>query len=169
MPSLTRIEATERTELLSTRSYHVELDLTQPDTFRSTTTIAFDAARSNSDTFLDIKPGVLHSVTLNGRELDVASLHEGRFPLPGLAERNEVVVVAEMDYSKESEGLHRQLDPADGQVRFLYPRYAAWPATLEHAEKLLAREDLSLPLRRRVVDFNDDLRRVIRARAASGG
>jgi aminopeptidase N len=116
MPSLTRIEAAERTELLSTRSYHVELDLTRPDTFRSTTTIAFDAARANSNTFLDVQPSALHSVTLNGRELDTSALRDGRFPLTGLAERNELVVVADMAYSKEGEGLQRHVDPADGKV-----------------------------------------------------
>jgi aminopeptidase N len=55
----------------------------------------------------------------------------------------------------------------DWLVRWLYPRYAAVPATLEYAEKLLARDDLTLPLRRRVIDFTDDLRRVVQAREAA--
>jgi aminopeptidase N len=51
-------------------------------------------------------------------------------------------------------------------VRFLYPRYAATAHTLLLADLLLARPDVSLPLRRRVADFTDDLRRVVSARAA---
>jgi aminopeptidase N len=53
----------------------------------------------------------------------------------------------------------------DQLVRFLYPRYAASPATLEYAEKLLARDDIPLPLRRPVIDLTDDLRRVVEARS----
>jgi aminopeptidase N len=49
-------------------------------------------------------------------------------------------------------------------IRFLYPRYAASPDTLEYAAQLVERADISLPLRRRVADFTDDLRKVIRAR-----
>ena len=142
MPSLTRIEAAERTELLSTRSYRVELDLTRPDTFRSTTTIAFDAARTGSNTFLDIKPAALHSVTLNGRDLEVAALSDGRFPLAGLAASNELVVVADMSYSNECQGLHRQVDPADGRV------YLYGSVFLDHAPRVFAcfdQPDLKAP------------------------
>ena len=117
MPSLTRTEAASRTALLHVRSYHVDLDLTTgPTTYRSRTTIAFDAAESPSSTFLDINPAVLHSVRLNGQDVDAGGLHEGRLALTGLAASNELVVDAEMNYSRECEGLHRYVDPADGRV-----------------------------------------------------
>ncbi|GAA4622778.1 aminopeptidase N [Actinoallomurus vinaceus] len=120
MRSLTRIEAAGRSALLSVRSYHVDLDLTTgPSTFRSTTTIAFDATDPDETTFLDVKPETLHSAYLNGRPLDVGALSDGRLPLTGLAERNEIVVTADMRYSNECEGMHRYVDPADGQV-YLY-------------------------------------------------
>lgn len=117
MPSLACTEATERSALLSVRSYHVELDLTTgPTTFRSITTLKFEAATEGSSTFLDIKPSELRSVTLNGQLVDVTRLADGRLPLNGLAADNELVVVADMAYSKECEGLHRFEDPADGRV-----------------------------------------------------
>jgi aminopeptidase N len=120
MPSLTRTEAAERGAVINVRSYHVELDLTTGDEiFRSTTTIVFDAAYPGAATFLDLNPRVLHSVLLNGVPIDVTALSEGRLPLTGLAADNEIVVVADMNYSKECEGLHRYVDPADGQV-YLY-------------------------------------------------
>ena len=53
----------------------------------------------------------------------------------------------------------------DVLLRFFYPRYAASEQTLELAAALVARDDISLPLRRRVADFTDDLRRVVQARA----
>lgn len=117
MPSLTRIEAQERGALLSVRSYVVDLDLTAgEEVFRSTTRIEFDVAGPAASSFLDLRPRTLHSITLNGRALDPASLHDGRIELPDLAASNEVVVVADMAYSRQCEGLHRYTDPADGQV-----------------------------------------------------
>lgn len=117
MPSLTRTEAAARSALLSVRSYQIELDLTRgPETFRSTTTIVFGATETATETFLDIQPSRLISATLNGRSLDVTTLRDGRLPLTGLAEDNRLVVVADMAYSRECEGMHRFEDPADGQV-----------------------------------------------------
>ncbi|MFJ9003818.1 aminopeptidase N [Streptomyces canus] len=117
MPSLTREEAGERGSLLLVHSYGVDLDLTTgSDTFRSTTKIRFDACEAGTETFLDIEPKELRSITLNGRQLDVSALRDGRFPLTGLAAENEVVVVADMSYSHECEGLHRYTDPADGET-----------------------------------------------------
>ncbi|WP_435217276.1 aminopeptidase N [Streptomyces sp. bgisy034] len=117
MPSLTREEARERGSLLLVRAYCVDLDLTSgSDTFRSTTKIRFDARESGAETFLDIEPKTLRSITLNGRELDAKKLSDGRFPLTGLDSENELVVVADMSYSNECEGLHRYVDPADGET-----------------------------------------------------
>jgi aminopeptidase N len=117
MPSLTRTEAVERSALLRVRAYQVDLDLTTgSETFRSTTRIAFDATSSGSGTFLEVRPTLLRSATLNGRALDPAALDDGRLPLAGLAAENELVVVADMAYSRECEGLHRYVDPADGRV-----------------------------------------------------
>lgn len=116
MPSLTRTEAAERGALLTVRSYQVDLDLTTGEqVFRSITSVAFDAA-DGAETFIDLVPETLHSVLLNGRELELESLRDGRLPLTGLAAENELVVVADMRYSKECQGMHRYVDPADGRV-----------------------------------------------------
>src|ERR1044072_4991713 len=128
MPSLTRTDAAARSALLTTVSYHVDLDLsTGQDTFRSTTTIVFRAAAPGGSTFLDIRPQELHSVTLNGVDLDPAAVDDGRFPLSGLAKENELVVVADMAYSTTAQGLHRAVDPADGKV------YVYGSVFLDHA------------------------------------
>src|SRR2546430_141353 len=117
MPGLTHAEATERGTLLRVRSYAVDLDLTGgQETFRSTTRIVFDAHTAGTSTFLDVKPAQLRSVLINGRALDPSALAGGRIMLTGLATENEVVVVADMAYSRACEGLHRYVDPADGRV-----------------------------------------------------
>jgi aminopeptidase N len=116
MPSLTRAEAAERSAVLTVESYLVDLDLTTGDqVFRSTTTITF-AATEGAGAFLDIHPETLHSVRLNGEPVDLGGLREGRLPLTGLAAANELVAVADMRYSRENEGMHRYLDPADGKT-----------------------------------------------------
>jgi aminopeptidase N len=144
MPSLRKTEAAARTDLVAVTSYAVDLDLTTgPDTFASRTTIRFTATRPGASTFLDLKPNVLHSATLNGRPLDAGTLADGRLPLPGLAAENELVVEAGMRYSPDCEGLHRYVDPADGQVY----HYAF--AYLENAPRIFAcfdQPDLRAPV-----------------------
>ncbi|GAA2782043.1 aminopeptidase N [Kitasatospora paracochleata] len=120
MPALQRTEATLRAGLLDVRSYTVDLDLTRGgEVFGSTTVIRFDCAEPGADAFVDLEPAALHRVELNGRPLDPAGLDGNRLALPGLAAENELLVEAEMRYSRTGEGLHRYTDPADGEV-YLY-------------------------------------------------
>ena len=143
MLSLTRTEAAARTALLDVTSYRVDLDLTTgTETFASRTTIKFTTAEPGVTTFLDVKPEVLYSAVLNGQPLDVGALADGRLPVPDLAARNELVVVADMPYSHECEGLHRYIDPADGRV------YIYGFAYLENAPRIFAcfdQPDLKAP------------------------
>ncbi|MFK3984021.1 aminopeptidase N [Micromonospora sp. NPDC050397] len=119
MPSLTRVEAAERAALLTVESYHIDLDLTVgDDRFRSVTLIRFRAT-PGATTFVDVKPARLTSVRLNDTTIDPATLADGRLPLTGLRAENTLTVEAEMAYSNTGEGLHRFVDPADGET-YLY-------------------------------------------------
>jgi len=121
--NLTRLEAQERKAILSVESYVVDLDLTTgADTFRSTTTVTF-TAQGGTTTFLDAITAKVHSVTVNGTE--VASAPDGdnvRIALEGLVEHNTVTVVADFAYTNTGEGLHRFVDPVDGEV-YLYSQF----------------------------------------------
>lgn len=121
--NLTRVEAQERASLVSTHSYDVVLDLTTgPETFLSTTTVRFDAEEGAS-TFIDAITRTVHSVTLNGVELDPAQVSDGvRIQLDGLQAQNELTVVADAIYTNTGEGLHRFVDPVDGEV-YLYSQF----------------------------------------------
>ncbi|SEA86453.1 aminopeptidase N [Leifsonia sp. 21MFCrub1.1] len=121
--NLTRIEAQERASLVRTHSYDVSLDLTTgPETFLSTTTVRFSAA-AGASTFIDAITRTVHSVTLNGAELDPAAVSDGvRIQLDGLQEENELTVVADAIYTNTGEGLHRFVDPVDGEV-YLYSQF----------------------------------------------
>jgi aminopeptidase N len=120
MPSLTRLEAAERAALLSVRNYRIVLDLNASGAeFESDTVIEFDAARPGASTFLDLQAAQVLSVLLNGDPVDPAGLVDGRLPLTGLRSHNVLRVRARMAYSTDGEGIHRHVDPADGQV-YLY-------------------------------------------------
>ena len=97
--NLTRIEAQERASLVRTHSYDVRLDLTTgPETFRSTTTVRF-AAKEGASTFIDAITRTVHSVTLNGVELDPSAVSDGvRIQLDGLKDENELTVDADAIY-----------------------------------------------------------------------
>ncbi|HEX6500057.1 MAG TPA: aminopeptidase N [Micromonosporaceae bacterium] len=119
MPSLTRVEATARAALITVESYQVDLDLTgDGESFRSAVTIRFRAT-PGAETFAEVKPRKLLGVRLNDRDLDPAVLDDNRLPLTGLAAENTLTVSAEMAYSNTGEGLHRFVDPADGET-YLY-------------------------------------------------
>ncbi|WP_426520971.1 aminopeptidase N [Diaminobutyricibacter sp. McL0618] len=121
--NLTRVEAQERAALIRTYNYEVALDLTTgPETFRSTTTVRFGAA-DGASTFIDAITRAVHSVTLNGVELDPATVSDGvRIQLDGLQVENELTVVADAIYTNTGEGLHRFVDPVDGEV-YLYSQF----------------------------------------------
>nr|WP_202627930.1 aminopeptidase N [Cellulomonas sp. APG4] len=120
---MTRAEARERASLVDVQSYDVALDLTTgPETFTSTTVVRFTAA-DGASTFLDLIAPQVHEVVLNGRTLDVAAVvADSRIALDGLAEENEVRVVADCAYMNTGEGLHRFVDPVDGEV-YLYSQF----------------------------------------------
>ena len=119
--NLTRVEAADRAAIISVDSYQVHLDLTNSDrTFRSITTVKF-SAKAGASSFIDAITDKVHSVTLNGEKLNNVS--DGvRIQLPNLAEENTLVVDADALYMHTGEGLHRFVDPADGEV-YLYTQF----------------------------------------------
>ena len=128
VPNLTRDDARARAELLHVDSYDVVLDLTDGGgkpgerTFRSMTTLSF-AASPNAETFVDIVADQMLSATLNGVAIDVADYRPDHgIALTGLAEQNVLVIEADMLYTNTGEGLHRFVDPLDGEV-YVYSQF----------------------------------------------
>ncbi|MEV0599828.1 aminopeptidase N [Streptomyces sp. NPDC050315] len=148
--NLTRNEARERARLLAVDGYEVALDLRSAvaegvaaRTFRSVTTIRFRCAEPGADSFADLVAPSVTSVTLNGRELDPAVVFDGaRIALPDLAAENVLVVDAQCAYSRTGEGLHRFVDPEDGEV-YLYTQYE--PADARRVFANFEQPDLKAP------------------------
>lgn len=121
--NLTRTEAVERAEVVTNvESYEVTLDLGgDGETFRSKTRIAFDSV-PGAETFLDLVVDKIHSASLNGTAIDPDQYADNRLPLVDLKEHNTVEIDADFFYMHTGEGLHRSVDPADGQV-YLYTQF----------------------------------------------
>ena len=122
--NLTRDEASARSLLVSTESYDVALDLTAgPETFRTTTTVRFACTEPGAQTWIDLVAASVESAVLNGRALDPAThWADGRLTLPDLQAENELTVDATGRYMNTGEGLHRFVDPVDGEV-YLYTQF----------------------------------------------
>ncbi|HEU4360463.1 MAG TPA: aminopeptidase N [Mycobacterium sp.] len=128
LPNLTCDQAAERAALVTVDTYRIALDLTDgagkpgERTFRSTTTVTFDAL-AGADTVIDIAADTVHRAALNGRDIDVSGYDESTgIPLRGLAAHNVVEVEADCCYSNTGEGLHRFVDPVDDEV-YLYSQF----------------------------------------------
>ncbi|MEV2243916.1 aminopeptidase N [Streptomyces sp. NPDC049970] len=157
--NLSRDEARERAELVTVDGYEVALDLRSavgepgggdgeagPRTFRSQTTIRFRAGRAGASTFADLLAPAVSAVTLNGKDLDPATVFDGaRIALDDLAEGENVLVVdARCAYSRTGEGMHRFVDPEDGEV-YLYTQYE--PADARRVYANFEQPDLKAPYR----------------------
>ncbi|OBG36574.1 aminopeptidase N [Mycobacterium sp. E3198] len=128
LPNLTRDQAVERAALITVDSYQIDLDVTDGKgapgerTFRSTTTVVFDAL-PGADTYIDLAAETVRGATLNGRELDVSGYDESTgIPLRALEKRNTLVIDADCRYSNTGEGLHRFVDPVDDET-YLYSQF----------------------------------------------
>ncbi|SDC08730.1 aminopeptidase N [Streptomyces prasinopilosus] len=127
--NLTREEAQQRAKLLTVDSYEIDLDLSgaqEGGTYRSVTTVRFDVSTDadGAESFIDLVAPTVHEVTLNGDSLDPAEVFaDSRIALPGLLPgRNVLRVSADCAYTNTGEGLHRFVDPVDGQA-YLYTQF----------------------------------------------
>ena len=128
-PNLTREQARQRAELLGVDSYLIELDLTDgggkpgDTTFRSTTRVRFECATPGESSWIDLVAAGVRRAVLNGVELDVSGYRErDGIALPELAPVNELLVEADCRYMNTGEGVHRFVDPLDGNV-YLYSQF----------------------------------------------
>ncbi|AMW10509.1 aminopeptidase N [Streptomyces qaidamensis] len=152
--NLSRDEARERAALLSVDGYEVSLDLRSavgedsgdgPRTFRSVTTVRFRCNEPGASSFADLIAPSVTAVSLNGRDLDPGEVFDGcRITLEDLAADNELVVDAQCAYSRTGEGMHRFVDPQDGEV-YLYTQYE--PADARRVFANFEQPDLKAPYR----------------------
>ncbi|WP_091301273.1 aminopeptidase N [Micromonospora halophytica] len=128
MRNLTQVEATERARLLDVTGYDISLDLStavqaEGHTFRSVTEIRFRCTEPGASTFIEAAAESVRSATLNGTPVDLSGWSaEKGLTLTGLSAENTLVVDADFAYSNSGQGLHRTVDPVDGET-YLYSQF----------------------------------------------
>jgi len=131
---ITRAETADRAGLLHVESYDVTLDLTKGEqSFVSTSVVVFDCAEPGVTSYADLIADAVHEITLNGTAIDPATSYaDGRIALTGLADRNELRVVADCSYGTGGYGFQRSVDSADGRV-YTFTQFEA-----AHARRVFA-------------------------------
>ncbi len=121
--NLTRIEAQERRAVIDTQSYEIALDLTKGDEVFGSRSVVRFTATPGSSTFIDLIAREVREITLNGEPLNPNDIFaDARIELSGLEAENELIVDADCLYTNTGEGLHRFVDPVDGEV-YLYSQF----------------------------------------------
>ncbi len=116
--SLTVQEAQERARILEVERYDIDVDLRGmlegPD-WVATSTITFRCHEQGATTFVDCDAEV-QRVTLNGLDLDLETVSEGRIPLPHLTQHNVLVVSSVQRDTGRGAGILRTVDASDKLV-----------------------------------------------------
>ena len=118
--NISRSEAQERSRHIEVESYEVFLDVSKDaNTFIAKLTVKFTCKTPGYDTFIDAVAQRIISATLNGEAVDASTFDGESLFLKNLASENELIVEAEVAYSKTGEGLQKSVDPADQEI-YLY-------------------------------------------------
>jgi len=141
---ITASQTRERARLLHVDDYDITLDLTRgAEVFGSTSVIRFGCRQPGASTYADLVARTVREITLNGAAIDPAQAYaDGRIALTGLAERNELRVVADCAYASTGAGLARSVDSSDGKV-YLYTSFE--PAEARGVYANFEQPDLKAP------------------------
>ncbi|MCR2818710.1 aminopeptidase N [Microbacterium sp. zg.Y1090] len=122
--NLSRDETAARSAAVTVHDIRVELDLTgavdaDRTGFPTVSELTFEAR--TDETWVDFLGEAVERVEVNGVSVPV-DWDGARIRLTGLAPQNRVRIVARGAYSRSGEGLHRFVDPVDGET-YLYTQY----------------------------------------------
>ncbi|MFG1994411.1 aminopeptidase N [Actinoplanes sp. NPDC048988] len=140
--SLTQAEAEQRAALIAVERYDIAIDFTELPTGPGVTcvsTVTFTCREPGASTFADCVAPVL-SATLNGKPLPEAE--EGRILLSDLAQRNTLRVETRQTDTADGPGVHKSVDPADGEV-YVWTTFA--PDEARHLFACFDQPDLKAP------------------------
>lgn len=121
-------EAKARSSMIRNVRYEVLLDITDPgESFLSTTRVTFESLKPNGETFIDFAAKKLSKATLNGSPLEPGSFASSRLRFSPIQGRNELWVSGVVPYEHTGVGLHKFIDPMDGNV-YLHTQFEPYDA-----------------------------------------
>jgi len=130
--NIKQVEAAERSTIVKTESYRIDLDLTTgAENFRVKTTVKFAGLKPGATTYIDCVGSKVISAKLNGVDFDPKFDGETIY-LPAIAAENILEIEHDGVYSNSGEGLHRFVDPADNEV-YLYTQFETGDARRMYA------------------------------------
>ncbi|MEY4290343.1 MAG: hypothetical protein RL130_285 [Actinomycetota bacterium] len=130
--NIKQVEAAERSTIVKTESYRIDLDLTTgAENFRVKTTVKFAGLKPGATTYIDCVGSKVLSAKLNGVDFDPKFDGETIY-LPPIAADNLLEIEHDGIYSNSGEGLHRFVDPADNEV-YLYTQFETGDARRMYA------------------------------------
>jgi len=141
---ITRADTAERARLICVDSYDISLDLCRgAEVFGSASAIRFSCSRPGASSYLDLVAETVREIRLNGEPLDPALVCDsGRIALTGLAESNEVFVLADCAYRRDGSGMHRAVDSGDDKT-YVYTSFE--PANACYVYACFEQPDLKAP------------------------
>jgi aminopeptidase N len=126
---LTQSEAEARAARINSVSYEIDLRLGRQSTeYQGHVVVTFGDTGEGS-TFLDLTGKQIDSLTLNDQAIESPEWDGYRLTLPGdlLAAENRLEIDYTNEYDTTGEGLHRFVDPEDGEV-YLYSNFEPFGA-----------------------------------------
>jgi aminopeptidase N len=138
---LTQAEAAARAARVSQVDYAHAIDLTGNERFSVTSTISFDLKDTSEALTIDLDKAAIATMSVNGKPL--APHYNNWFITIAASDlapgRNTVAVSYTRAYNSNGEGLHRNVDAADGKV-YLFSQLA--PANAHQVFALFDQPDL---------------------------
>ena len=115
---LSQTDAAARAARIANVAYDLAFELTGKETFSATSRISFDLKDTQEPLTIDLNKGTITALTVNGKA--VTPQYNSWFLTVAakdlVAGRNVVAVSFTRLHSTNGEGLHRNVDPADGRV-----------------------------------------------------
>lgn len=115
---LSQADAAARAARVSNVAYELAFELTGKETFSATSRISFDLKEPGEALTIDLNQGAITALAVNGKS--VTPQYNNWFLTVAakdlVAGRNVVTVSFTRPHSTNGEGLHRNVDPADGRV-----------------------------------------------------
>ncbi|MGS0674412.1 aminopeptidase N [Shewanella sp. 125m-1] len=140
-PYISQEVAAQRSAVISDVHYDLDFTLTDQQSFSATSKVSFELSDTDQPLSLDLNQATINSFIINGTKVypNYNNSYISLNPRLLNSGSNTIEVAFTRDYSSNGEGLHRFVDPVDGQV-YLYSHFE--PAAAQQMFAVFDQPDL---------------------------